>query len=209
MKFNALLKIQFLIISSAILILSCSSEGGKLPIYGNMEIVNGDTTYHSIRDFSFMNQDSQIVTNQDFEGKIYVADFFFTTCPTICPKVKQQMLRIREQYKDEKRLHFLSHSIDTRNDSVPALKKYAHKLGIEAPQWHLVTGNKKELYDIAEDYFSIAKEDENAPGGYDHSGYIILIDNKRHIRAFCNGTEEKEVDRFIKQIGYLLDEMKD
>ena len=197
-----------LIISTMIYFASCSTGGSKLPIYGNMEIVNGDTIYHQIRDFEFVNQDSQEVTNLSFEGKIYIADFFFTTCPTICPKVKQQMLRINEVYKDESRLHFLSHSIDTRNDSVPTLKKYANKLGIEAPRWHLVTGKKKELYDIAEDYFSIAKEDESAPGGYDHSGYIILIDTNRHIRAFCNGTEEKEVDRFIKQIAYLLAEME-
>jgi len=188
--------------------LGCIDENyGKLPYYGRTEIVDGDTIFHKIRDFSFINQDSLVITNQSFEGKIYVADFFFTTCPTICPKVKKQMLRISEKYAQEPRFELLSHSIDTRRDSVPVLKKYADKLGISSTQWHLVTGNQKEIYDIAEDYFSIAIEDENAPGGYDHSGYIILIDKDRHLRAYCDGTNPEEVDEFMIKIDFLLNEM--
>jgi protein SCO1/2 len=183
------------------------SESDKLPIYGEKKIIDGDTLYHTIRDFSFINQDSIIITNATFDNKIYIADFFFTTCPTICPKVKQQMIRIAERFKEEGRLKFLSHSIDTRRDSVPVLKKYANKLDINSQQWHLVTGEKKALYDIAIDYFSIAKEDENAPGGYDHSGYIILIDKNRHLRAYCDGTNPKQVDKFMLDIEKLLKEM--
>lgn len=184
-------------------------EEGPLPIYGQVEIIEGDTTFHHIRDFEFINQDSQKITNQTFQDKIYVADFFFTSCPTICPKVKQQMLRIQERFAEENQLLLLSHSIDTRRDSVPVLKRYANKLNIQSDKWHLVTGPKKEIYDIAADYFSIAKEDDNAPGGYDHSGYIILIDKNRHIRAYCDGTDPQQVDKFMVNIKLLLDEYAD
>jgi len=190
-------------------ILGCIDESyGKLPYYGRFDIVDGDTIHHKIRNFQFINQDSMIVTNETFTGQIYISDFFFTTCPTICPKVKQQMLRIAEKYQNEDRVKLLSHSIDTRRDSVPTLKKYANKLNISSNQWHLVTGNKKDLYDIAEDYFSIAKEDENAPGGYDHSGYLILIDQNRHLRAYCDGTDPTEVDKFMVKIDFLLEELE-
>lgn len=181
-------------------------EEGPLPVFGQVQVVEGDTIYHQIRDFTFINQDSQLINNQTFQDKIYVADFFFTSCPTICPKVKQQMLRIQDRFADNDQLLLLSHSIDTKRDSVPVLKKYANKLNIHQNKWHLVTGPKKEIYDIAEDYFSIAKEDENAPGGYDHSGYIILIDKDRHIRAYCDGTDPKQVDKFMVNIEKLLDE---
>ena len=197
-----LLPIAMLAILSA-----CVEEERQLPIYGEVDIVDGDTIYHTIRDFTFMDQDSQIITNETFADHIYIADFFFTTCPTICPKVKQQLIRVRDAFPDEDRLKFLSHSIDTRRDSVPTLRKFADKLNISSDRWHLVTGDKKALYDIAEDYFSIAKEDPNAPGGYDHSGYIILVDKNRHIRAYCDGTDPDKVDVFMKDIQKLIDEI--
>lgn len=186
--------------------MACVEEDKPLPIYGEVSIVDNDTIYHRIRDFEFMDQDSQIITNKTFEDKIYIADFFFTTCPTICPKVKQQLIRVRDEFANEDLLKFLSHSIDTRRDSVPTLKKYAEKLNISSDTWHLVTGDKKEIYDIAKDYFSIAKEDANAPGGYDHSGYIILVDKDRHIRAYCDGTDPEKVDLFMQDIRKLLTE---
>lgn len=190
----------------SLLFMACVEEDKPLPIYGEVSILDSDTIYHRIRDFEFMDQDSQIITNNTFEDKIYVADFFFTTCPTICPKVKQQLIRVRDEFANEDLLKFLSHSIDTRRDSVPTLKKYAEKLNISSDTWHLVTGDKKEIYDIAKDYFSIAKEDANAPGGYDHSGYIILVDKDRHIRAYCDGTDPEKVDLFMQDIRKLLTE---
>lgn len=204
-------KSRFLFAGFGILVLSCMScrDSGedKLPVYGEITIENGDSIYHSIRDFSFINQDSQVVNNATFEDKIYISDFFFTSCPTICPRVKKQMLRIYEDFKDEPRLEFLSHSIDSKRDSVPVLKAYAEKINISSDRWHLVTGDTKAIYDIAKDYFSIAVEDPNAPGGYDHSGYIILVDKDRHIRAYCDGTNEEEVDAFMVKIRKLLAEM--
>ena len=182
-----------------------NSEPQKaLPIIGNHDIQGEDTIYHQIPDFAFIDQDSQVVTNATFDDKIYIADFFFTSCPTICPKVKKQMLRIYEKYQDEPRLMFLSHSIDPKRDTVGRLKTYSENLGVDTGRWRFVTGNKDEIYEIADDYMSIAVEDPNAPGGFDHSGWLLLVDQDRHIRSYCNGTEPEKVDEFMKDIDWLL-----
>jgi len=177
-----------------------------LPILGNFEVTDGDTAYHYIPDFRFVDQDSQWITNETFGDKIYVADFFFTSCPSICPKVKKQMLRMYDVYKDNPHIAFLSHSIDTKRDTVGRLKLYASNLGVSSSFWHFVTGNKDSIYSIADDYFVAALEDPSAPGGFDHSGRLILVDRNRHIRSFCNGTDPDEVDQFMKDIDLLLDE---
>lgn len=181
-------------------------EAEILPVLGNHDVdpATGDTTFHRIRDFSFVNQDSQIVNNATFEGKAYVVDFFFTSCPTICPKVKKQMLRLYEKYQDDDRLLLLSHTIDVKRDTVGRLKQYAEGLGVSSDKWHFVTGDKDEIYDIAEDYLSIAREDENAPGGFDHSGWLILVDKNGQIRSFANGTIAEKVDELMEDIDWLL-----
>ncbi len=179
----------------------------KLPILGERDVTPaGDTLYPTIPDFQFVNQDSQLVTNATFAGKAYVVDFFFIHCPTICPKVKANGLRVYQKFKNEDQLLMLSHSIDIRNDTVGALKHHAEKLGIESKKWHLVTGDHDAIYAIADNYFSVATEDPSAPGGFDHSGRLILVDKNRHVRAFCDGTNAEEVDRFMKDIERLLKE---
>jgi protein SCO1 len=185
-----------------------ADTNAPLPILGEIDIVNGDTIYPQVRDFAFTNQDSQEVNNATFANKAYIVDFFFISCPTICPKVKKQMLRLYGRYAAEDRLRFLSHSIDTKHDTIPRLKKFADNLGIKTERWHLVTGDRYELYSIADDYFSVAKEDPDAPGGFDHSGRLILVDPKRHVRAFCDGTDPKSVDEFMKSIDKLLLEIQ-
>lgn len=180
-----------------------------LPILGLQDIdkKTGDTTYQEVRDFEFINQDSVMVTNKTFENGIYVADFFFTSCPTICPKVAKQMHRLYTKYEKDDRIKFLSHSIDYRRDSVPRLKEYATKLGVKAPKWNFVTGSKRAIYDIAYDYMTTALEDTTIIGGFDHSGALTLVDNKRHLRSFCDGTNAASVDRFMKDIDWLLAHM--
>ena len=116
-------------------------------------------------------------------------------------------MRVYQKYENDDRLLMLSHSIDTKNDTVAALKKYADKLGIKTQKWHLVTGDHDEIYAIADDYFSVAKEDPDAPGGFDHSGRLILVDPKRHVRAFCDGTDPESVAKFLDEIDILLKEM--
>jgi len=197
------------LLSVFVLLTSCRQEPEKLPVLGRKETVNGKEVAHTIPDFKFVNQDSNYVTNETFAGKAYVADFFFISCPTICPKVKKQMLRIYERFSDEERLLLLSHSIDTKRDTVERLNQYARNLGVTDDRWHFVTGEKDEIYEIADDYFSIAIEDPSAPGGFNHSGRLILVDPKGRVRAFCDGTDAEEVDQFMQDIEKLLAEMKE
>jgi protein SCO1 len=183
------------------------APAGPLPILGNRDInAQGDTIYPSIPDFSFIGQDSQVVTNATFAEKIYIVDFFFIHCPTICPKVKAQMLRVHERFKTNPQVLLLSHSIDTEHDTVAALRKYAQKLGITALKWHFVTGVQDDIYGIADNYFSVATKNPEAPGGFDHSGRLILVDQRRHVRSFCDGTDPADVDRFMLDIERLLAE---
>ena len=179
-----------------------------LPIIGERLGITekGDTIYPTIPSFTFTNQNNVAVSNADFEGKIYVVDFFFTHCPTICPKVTAQMLRVYDRFRDSASVGLLAHSIDPKRDSVGRLRDYADKLGVKAPKWHFVTGAQDSVYAIADDYFSIAKEDPKSPGGFDHSGRLILVDKRRRVRSFCDGTDEKDVDRFMKDIDTLLKE---
>lgn len=193
------------------LLISCDPVRKKttLPILGNRDVTaGGDTIYPKVPDFSFTDQDGMQVDNNTFAGKAYVVDFFFIHCPTICPKVKAQAKRIYDRFSNEPSLLMLSHSIDTKNDTVAALHEYARKLGIDTKRWHLVTGDHDAIYGMADDYFSVAVEDASMPGGFDHSGRLILVDKDRHVRSFCDGTNPKEVDRFMEDIQLLLDEMK-
>ena len=196
---------------SLFLLSACTSsiepENDKLPILGFRDVdTKGDTIYHTIPDFSFIDQDSQVITNKTLENKIYISDFFFIHCPSICPKVKAQMMRIYDKYKDNDKVILLSHSIDTKNDTVPALKVYANKLEIETDKWHLVTGDHDLIYAIADEYFVAALVNEDAPGGFDHSGRIILVDEKRNIRSFAEGTDPESVTKFMLDIDKLLKE---
>lgn len=195
-------------------LLACGevNSGYELPILGRSEVVekevNGkmvkDTVYHTIADFRFVDQDSSIITNETFDGKVYVADFFFVSCPTICPIMKQQMLRVYEVYKDHPEVAILSHTIDPTHDSVAVLHSFAERLGVSSEKWHFVTGNKDEIYDIGEkSYMIVANEDQSAPGGYIHSGAFLLIDQQRRIRGVYDGTIPEQVDILINDIKRL------
>ncbi len=188
-------------------IISCDNSSRKLPIMGERDFVNGDSVYHTIPDFSFVNQDSSIITNKTYEGKIYVSDFFFTTCPTICPVMKKQMLRVYEKYKENPKVGILSHTIDPRHDSVKVLKEYASQLGISGKMWNFVTGEKAKIYEIGEkSYYVTAGEDSTAAGGIIHSGAFILVDTKRRVRGIYDGTKETDVTKLIKDMEVLLNE---
>ncbi len=192
---------------ATISIISCDNSSRKLPIMGERDFVNGDSVYHTIPDFSFVNQDSSIITNQTYEGKIYVADFFFTTCPTICPVMKKQMLRVYEKYKENPKVGILSHTIDPRHDSVKVLKEYASQLGVSGKMWNFVTGEKAKIYEIGEkSYYVTAGEDSTAAGGIIHSGAFILVDTKRRVRGIYDGTKETDVTKLIKDMEVLLNE---
>lgn len=187
----------------------------RLPILGNKEVVpptavgqkTADTVYHTIPDFRFLNQDSIWITPRNFQGSVYVADFFFTSCPDICPKMKTQMLRVYDKFKGNPEVKFLSHTIDPEHDSVAVLKDFAQQLGVEGDQWQFVTGDKEKIFEIGgESYMIIAKEDTTQANKNVHSGHFILIDKDRRIRGYYDGTDKEEVDKLIKDIPKLLAE---
>jgi protein SCO1 len=206
MKKNNILSLLFVVIGISLLF-SCENASRKLPILGEREFINGDSVYHTIPDFSFINQDNKTITNKNYEGKIYVTDFFFTTCPTICPVMKKQMLRIYDKYKENTKVGILSHSIDPRHDSVAVLQEYAKRLGVTGNMWNFVTGEKEKIYNIGEkSYYVTAGEDSTAAGGIIHSGAFILVDTKRRVRGIYDGTKEQEVTKLLKDMDVLLNE---
>lgn len=197
---------RILIIFISIIFFACQPKvSDKLPIIGRLTVENGDTTYHTIRSFEFINQDSQIINNQILSKNVYVADFFFTHCPTICPKVTSQMLRIHDQFIKNDEVKLISFSLDPKRDTIGRLNDYATRLGVSSQKWDFLHGDKSEIYDLAEDYFSIALNDDEAPGGINHSGKLILVDKKGRVRSYCEGTVEEDVTKFMKDIELLLD----
>jgi protein SCO1 len=218
-KFSLRLIALFLFAAASCLLAACGQEKKQaaLPFLGEREVVqkevNGkpvaDTVYARIPDFAFINQDSQQVTNQTFAGKVYVTDFFFTTCPSICPKMKSQMLRIYEKFKDNPRVMLLSHSIDPQHDTVAVLRDYARRLQVSSQKWHFVTGDKDAIYGMAMKYLVSAMEDGSQPGGFTHSGHFVLVDANRHIRGIYEGTVAESIDQLLRDIPVLLKEHAD
>ena len=185
----------------------------RLPIFGQREVatreVNGkqviDTVYHTIAPFRFVNQDNSVITNETFNGKVYVADFFFTSCRTICPIMKTQMVRVYEQVQDDADVLILSHTIDPEYDTVALLRDFANRLGVKSSKWHFATGQPKEyVFDLAQkSYFATAMEDKAEPDGFIHSGAFLLIDQQGRIRGKYDGTKEDDVNRLMKDIKRL------
>ncbi len=185
-------------------LLSCVTREEKLPIFGEREVVGTDTVYHTIAPFSFVDQDNSTITNETFRDKTYVADFFFTTCRTICPIMKTQMLRVYEATSEMPDVLLLSHTIDPEYDTVALLHDFADRLGVESKRWHFVTGVKDSIYKIAQtSYFATAMDDKTEPDGFIHSGAFLLIDMKQRIRGKYDGTKEEDVNRLIVDIKRL------
>ncbi len=186
----------------------------NLPVYGPKTAVtkteNGkqviDSLDYVLPPFQFVDQDSNVVNTSTVKGKIYVADFFFTSCPSICPKMMKEMLLVRDKYKDNKDVVILSYSIDPVRDSVARLKIYETKLGITSAQWHFLTGNKDSIYYLANKYLVSASEDPSAPGGHIHDGNFILVDRKGRLRGYYDGTNEQSVQKLLSEMDILLKE---
>lgn len=196
-----------------VLAISCSSpsektsETAELPILGERYVDdNQDTVYHSIADFAFVNQVGDTIRKEDMAGKIYVADFFFTTCPTICPVMKKEMLRVYELFKGEPNFRILSHSIDPSHDTQAVLKDYAEKLGVpDAATWNFLTGDQEKIFEIGQtSYLTTTMADDMEPGGFLHSGAFLLVDQQGRIRGVYDGTKTDQVDRLLADIPKLL-----
>lgn len=216
------MKSSLAIILLALTVSQFSCSGSKdsqdssttLPILGNKYVnefeIEGkivkDTVYHKIAEFSFINQEGKEVNNSTMEGKVYVADFFFTTCPTICPIMKTQMLRVYEKFNDEPDFMILSHTLDPRHDTPELLKDYASKIGVEDDKtWNFLSGDQEKIFEIGQtSYLTTAMSDKNEPGGILHSGAFVLVDQQGRIRAVYDGTKEEQVNRLMKDIPKLL-----
>ena len=164
--------------------------------------------YHTISNFSLTNQNGQTVTQDTYKGKIYVADFFFTTCQTICPIMTSNMVELQDKLANNPDVLLLSHTVMPEIDTVAQLKKYAIQKKVNATQWNLVTGSKQEIYDLARKQYLVAKENPDDPLGLVHTENFVLIDTQKRIRGFYDGTQEKEMDRILHDIGVLQNQGK-
>lgn len=164
-----------------------------------------DTIHHTVHNFSFTDQTGRTITEEDFKGKIYVADFFFTTCQSICPIMTNQMKRVVETYRNTPSVLFLSHTVFPEHDSVNVLAEYAKSHNADPSRWHFVTGKKKELYDMArKSYLISADSGDGGKGDFVHTQIFALVDVNRHVRGFYNGTDSLDVNKLIADIDRLL-----
>ncbi|MFN5794218.1 MAG: SCO family protein [Bacteroidota bacterium] len=178
-----------------------------LPIYGQKYFNGKDSVFHTVKAFKFINQNGDSISEKTFEGSIYVADYFFTTCQSICPIMSTQMQLVAKEFSENKKVKFLSHTVNPENDSVNVLYDYAKAHHANAEQWHFVTGDKKQLYNMArESYLLNAEIGDGGPNDFIHTQNFALIDTHKNIRGFYDGTDKKDVQRLIKDIKTLLKE---
>ena len=199
-------KVYYLLIILFI-IASCNSE--TLPYLGitEIDIDTNKEIKHSVSSFSFVNQDSNTITEDYLKGKITIVDFFFSTCPTICPEMTKKMKEVQQKWLDEQTIQFLSHTVDPETDTPKKLKRYAKFFDIDTKNWNFVTGDQRSIYEMGVlSYLVPNAEDALAPGGFLHSDKFILIDPKSRIRGMYSGTDSTEVNQLILDIKKLKQE---
>lgn len=201
--------------SAWLLLFAAACSDPVLPILGprDVKVVEKDgkqqvdTLYKTIPPFQFTNQEGETVNNETVKGKVVVADFFFVTCPTICPRMKRNLLKVYEAYGNNPSLVLLSHTIDPDHDSISVLKEYADALGAKAPTWQFLRAEREYTWKLAEEgYYATAMPDSLEPGGFVHSGGLILVDQKGRIRGIYDGTSEAETKQLIRDIPRLFAE---
>ena len=210
----------FLFVLSAIIITiiyNILSPEKKLPVFQpdmvNNELVDSTLQevrkYHTIGDFRLFNQNGDTITQEFYKDKIYVADFFFTTCQTICPIMTDHMLKIQEELKNDDEVLLLSHTVIPKADSVPQLKKYAVEKGVIDAKWNLVTGDKKDIYDLARKSYLASKTDgDGGPFDLIHTENFVLVDKEKRIRGFYDGTNPEAIEELLADIQVLKKEYK-
>lgn len=184
----------------------------RLPIYQpnmvNPELVDStlhDTKkYHTIADFELINQNGDTITEKNYQNSIYIADFFFTTCPSICPIMTKNMAAIQASILEDDEVRLLSHSVTPQIDSVAQLKKYALEKGVLDSKWNLVTGDKKQIYTLArKSYLAVKNDGDGGPFDMIHTENFILVDKERRIRGFYDGTNQEEIEKLMDDLGIL------
>ena len=181
------------------------------PIDLNPELVDESLRnvdkFHRVGSFSLTDQDGHEVTENNFKDKIYITDFFFVTCPTICPKMTKQMDRVYHEFEINDDISFLSHTVMPEVDSVSVLKAYADEIGVSADKWKFVTGDRKQIYNLArKTYFAAVTEGDGGINDFVHTENFVLVDKEKKLRGFYDGTSKKDVDRLIVDIYALLAE---
>lgn len=186
-----------------------------LPVYNpadvNPELVDSTvqykSKYHTIADFSFVNQNGDTITQKNYEGKIYVADFFFTTCGSICPKMTTNLEEVQKAVLNNPKVMLLSHTVFPETDSIPVLKAYAIKHGVVDSKWNLVTGDKKEIYTMArKSYLAVKLGRPDQLYDMVHTENFVLVDQKRRVRGFYDGTNKEDIKRLLEDIDFLCKE---
>lgn len=207
----------FGLLSAVILLLFYRALTPKkiLPIYQpaevSFELVDSTLQhvkkYHKIANFKLTNQNGQIITQRDYKNKIYIADFFFTTCPSICPIMTDNMSYIQSQILEDPTVKLLSFSVTPEIDSVPQLKKYALEKGVRDEKWNLLTGDKKEIYTLARKSYFVVKEDgDGGPHDMIHTENFVLVDPEKRIRGYYDGTDKAAMQRLLEDLSTLKDE---
>ena len=164
---------------------------------------------HTIANFELINQNGETITHQDYQDKIYVADFFFTRCQTICITMAFHMSELQEEYKDDDDILFLSHSVTPVMDSVSVLKAYAESKGVIDGKWNVTTGSKKHIYELArKSYFAVVDEGNGDENDFIHTEQFVLVDKERRIRGYYDGTEKEDMEKLKKDISVLKEEYR-
>ena len=203
---------NILFITLMVLFVGCNTNSNTkkmlLPVFGEKKIGNTDTIYHTIGDFSFTNQFGETVNNKTVENKIYVADFFFATCKSICPEMSTNLKDVQKAFENDDSLLILCHTVNPLHDTVEVLNDYSKVYGAKKNKWHFLTGNKKQIYDLAKtSYLVNALEEDGTAEGFLHSELLLLIDKKSRIRAMYDGTDKVQVIKLIKDINLLKQEI--
>lgn len=187
----------------------------ELPVYNpsnfNMELVDSTVQKinkgHKIAEFKLLNQNGETITSKNYKGKIYVADFFFTRCTTICPIMTSNMKTVQDAFIDNDQVLFLSHSVTPDIDSVSVLRAYADKKGIIDGKWNITTGDKKHIYELArKSYFAVLEEGDGGLQDFVHTEIFTLVDKDKQIRGNYDGTDKEDIQRLIGDINILLKE---
>lgn len=187
----------------------------RLPVYNpvdvNPRLVDKSVLHikkdHKIADFSLINQNGENITQKEYKDKIYVADFFFTRCQSICPIMTNNMAKIQMKFKEDNAIMFLSHSVTPIMDSVPVLREYADMKGVIDSKWNVTTGDKKHIYNLArKSYFAVVDEGDGGDQDFIHTENFILVDKKRQIRGYYDGTKDEDIEELISDIKVLQKE---
>ncbi|MBA2611674.1 MAG: SCO family protein [Bacteroidetes bacterium] len=204
--------LSLLLVSAAVFFSGCKpgAEQKKLvlPVFGEKKKSNTDTIYHSIGEFSFTDQFGQTINNKTVENKIYVADFFFATCQSICPEMTTNLKDVQKAFEGDDSLLILCHTVNPLHDTVEVLNAYSNLYGAKKNKWYFLTGNKQQIYDLAKNSYLVnALQEDGSPEGFLHSELLLLIDKQGRIRGMYDGTDKVQVQKLIKDIKLLKTEI--